>query len=224
MADLKQPELPDAKDPHIHDGMNDNIESERPRSASSTSDNTKNENSTTEDLTRGIGNLARELSRTSTTVDAELGALCPQPGSRLDPNSPSFDPYSWAKAMIRLSESDPESAPWRTLGVAFRNLDVYGWTTGAEYQKGVLDLPVDIVSWLVKLIGGNKQQRRVEILRNFEGVVEEGELLLVLGPPGSGCSTLLKTIAGETRGLDVSSDSYLNFRGLPDPLSSPQLD
>lgn len=31
----------------------------------------------------------------------------------------------------------------------------------------------------------------------------------------SGCSTFLKTIAGETHGFQVSSDSYLNYQGVP---------
>jgi ATP-binding cassette subfamily G (WHITE) protein 2 (PDR) len=30
----------------------------------------------------------------------------------------------------------------------------------------------------------------------------------------SGCSTLLKTIAGETHGFQVSPDSYLNYQGI----------
>lgn len=30
----------------------------------------------------------------------------------------------------------------------------------------------------------------------------------------SGCSTLLKTIAGETHGFQVSSESYLNYQGV----------
>jgi hypothetical protein len=31
----------------------------------------------------------------------------------------------------------------------------------------------------------------------------------------SGCSTFLKTIAGETHGFQVSADSYLNYQGVP---------
>jgi ABC-type multidrug transport system ATPase subunit len=31
----------------------------------------------------------------------------------------------------------------------------------------------------------------------------------------SGCSTLLKTIAGETHGFQVSPDSCLNYQGIP---------
>jgi ATP-binding cassette subfamily G (WHITE) protein 2 (PDR) len=31
----------------------------------------------------------------------------------------------------------------------------------------------------------------------------------------SGCSTLLKTIAGETHGFQVSPESHLNYQGIP---------
>jgi ATP-binding cassette subfamily G (WHITE) protein 2 (PDR) len=38
---------------------------------------------------------------------------------------------------------------------------------------------------------------------------------LTLKPVSSGCSTLLKTIAGETHGFQVDPESYLNYRGIP---------
>jgi ABC-type hemin transport system ATPase subunit len=38
-------------------------------------------------------------------------------------------------------------------------------------------------------------------------------MLLVLGRPGSGCSTMLKTIAGETHGLYVADNSHINYQG-----------
>ncbi|KAF5684748.1 putative ABC1 transport, partial [Fusarium denticulatum] len=165
------------------------------------------------DITQHISNLARQLSRVSTTAGTELHAFSPQPGTKLDPNSPTFDPRAWVKAFVRLLESDVGAAPSRSLGVAFKNLNVYGWGSGAEHQKTIVDYPIDVVKYLAGLVSGGKK-RRVDILRDFEGVVDEGELLLVLGPPGSGCSTLLKTIAGETAGLEVGPDSYMNFRGI----------
>ncbi|KAH8686519.1 ABC-2 type transporter-domain-containing protein [Ilyonectria robusta] len=158
--------------------------------------------------------LARQLTHASAAFDTELHAFNPQPGTQLDPGSTNFDSREWVRALIKLTESDPGAAPPRSLGVAFQKLDVFGWGSGAEHQKSVLDYPLDIVSSFVDLFGGNRNKRRIDILRNFEGVVDKGELLLVLGPPGSGCSTLLKTIAGETSGLEVSSDSYMNFRGI----------
>lgn len=53
----------------------------------------------------------------------------------------------------------------------------------------------------------------MDVLSDFEGVLEKGEMLLVLGPPGSGCSTLLKSLSGESSGLHVAPESYINFRG-----------
>ncbi|KAG9969922.1 pleiotropic drug resistance protein, ABC superfamily, partial [Aureobasidium melanogenum] len=34
------------------------------------------------------------------------------------------------------------------------------------------------------------------------------------GPPGSGCSTFLKTLTGETHGFNVDEKSYLNYQGI----------
>ena len=45
--------------------------------------------------------------------------------------------------------------------------------------------------------------KRIDILRNFEGVLRESEMLVVLGRPGAGCSTLLKTITGESHGFFI---------------------
>lgn len=36
----------------------------------------------------------------------------------------------------------------------------------------------------------------------------------MLGPPGSGCSTFLKTIAGETHGVYVDPESVINHQGI----------
>lgn len=36
-----------------------------------------------------------------------------------------------------------------------------------------------------------------KIIENFVGVLEPGEMVLCLGKPGAGCSSLLKTVAGE---------------------------
>ena len=40
-----------------------------------------------------------------------------------------------------------------------------------------------------------KAQSSRRILHNFRGAVRAGEMLLVIGKPGSGCTTFLKTLA-----------------------------
>lgn len=81
----------------------------------------------------------------------------------------------------------------------------------SDYQKTVGNLPLALLGQLRDLIGHRKHQ--VDILNNFDGIIEPGELLVVLGPPGSGCTTLLKTIAGEMNGIYLSDQSEINYRG-----------
>ena len=47
----------------------------------------------------------------------------------------------------------------------------------------------------MRLTGGAK--RRLHILRGVSGVLRPGRLALLLGPPASGKSTLLKALAGK---------------------------
>lgn len=154
-----------------------------------------------------------QLARRFTTESAHTSLGNPftaTPGGPLDPHSPSFRSKSWAKAFYNALA---QSAPQRTAGVAFQNLNVYGHGSTTDFQDSVgnsiFKLPSTVGRWL-----GTKQ-RRIDILHNVEGLVESGEMLCVLGPPGSGCSTLLKTIAGDTYGLKVAQESSINYDGIP---------
>ena len=60
---------------------------------------------------------------------------------------------------------------------------------------------------------GILEDTKVEILRGCDGLIQRGELPLVLGRPGSGCTTLLKTITGETHGISIGKESQLNYQG-----------
>ncbi|KAK7214330.1 hypothetical protein V2G26_002333 [Clonostachys chloroleuca] len=40
-------------------------------------------------------------------------------------------------------------------------------------------------------------------------------MLLVLGRPGSVCSTFLKALAGETNGLEIGTESNVCYQGIP---------
>ncbi|KAL9563946.1 hypothetical protein ACKAV7_011981 [Fusarium commune] len=68
----------------------------------------------------------------------------------------------------------------RTRGPAVEQQDTL-WT--------LLTQPFNFRSWF-------RPKETKIILRGLDGVVQKGELLLVLGRPGNGCSTFLKTITG----------------------------
>jgi ABC-type multidrug transport system ATPase subunit len=108
--------------------------------------------------------------------------------------------------------ADPNAGPPRSAGIAFRNLNVFGYGSATDYQKSVGNVWLETVSIAQKLMG--KGQRRIDILRDFEGIVNPGEMLVVLGPPGSGCSTFLKTVSGEMSGLNIEEGSYINYQGI----------
>ncbi|KAH6981773.1 ABC-2 type transporter-domain-containing protein [Ilyonectria sp. MPI-CAGE-AT-0026] len=130
--------------------------------------------------------------------------------SPLNPASPNFSGREWAKSIVELVQQD--GASFRSAGVCFQNLNVYGYGEASDYQKDVANVWLSLGSAFSQLTGGNRQ--RIDILRQFDGVVHKGEMLVVLGPPGSGCSTMLKTIAGETNGLYVDDGSYFNYQGM----------
>ncbi|CAI6338584.1 unnamed protein product [Periconia digitata] len=136
-------------------------------------------------------------------------------GSELDPHAPTFDAKLWVKSIIDLWCSDPSIGHKRNLGVAFSDLSVSGRnSTTPKYQQNTGGVLLDVITSITRHFIGTRPLKAVSILQNFEGVINDGELLLVLGPPGSGCTTLLKTIAGETTGLNVSLDTKMNFRGI----------
>lgn len=159
-----------------------------------------------------LSELAERLSRQSTQSNVLGNPFEAEEGSALDPHSPHFRYREWAKAMMKLQES--EHFPGRTAGVAFENLSVHGYGDATDYQKSVGNVWLQLLEVGKKLVGLGKKPRRIDILRESEGVVESGEMLVVLVPPGSGCSSLLKTITGDTRGLTVDSESYLNYQGI----------
>ncbi|KAK1638063.1 ABC-transporter extracellular N-terminal-domain-containing protein, partial [Colletotrichum phormii] len=128
----------------------------------------------------------------------------------LDPFGDNFDAREWAKSFYRLRS---DSCEVRKAGVAFRKLNVSGYGSDTAFQTTVGN------AWWLKAAGGMRgllriKRQQVRILHDLEGVVNDGEMLCVLGPPGSGCSTFLRTMAGDTQGTQVAEDSYLNYRGV----------
>ncbi|RAK81560.1 putative ABC multidrug transporter [Aspergillus fijiensis CBS 313.89] len=112
-----------------------------------------------------------------------------------------------------------EGYPERRLGVTWRNLTVKGISSGAAMNENVLS-QFDVV----------RQARQVRqkpalktIVSDSHGCVKPGEMLLVLGRPGAGCTTLLKMLANHREGYaqvegdvhygSMTSDEAHPYRG-----------
>ncbi|GKT89599.1 LOW QUALITY PROTEIN: ABC-2 type transporter [Colletotrichum tofieldiae] len=141
-------------------------------------------------------------------------SLFPEPSDpTIDPKNPNFDARKWAAAFYRLQTNALHGNAPNTVGLAFKDLQVYGLGTTMDYQKTVGNFFLEAAA-LASWITPSRKKQRIDILHNLEGVIQSGEMLAVLGPPGSGCTTLLKTIAGETHGFYIADGATFNYQGI----------
>ncbi|EEB90500.1 hypothetical protein MPER_11285 [Moniliophthora perniciosa FA553] len=167
-------------------------------------------------LARKVTKISEIESSKTQLSDETRGLFFTSSDPTLDPRSGKFDFRHWTRSLLDLRKRQHTQNPTCSAGVSFLNLNVYGYGHSTDYQKTVGNVLFEIPRMLKTLMGS--RGKRIDILRDFEGVVEPGELLLVLGPPGSGCSTFLKTISGETHGLYVDSRAEINYQGMPHPI------
>ncbi|KAI9162747.1 ATPase [Paramyrothecium foliicola] len=88
----------------------------------------------------------------------------------------------------------------RRLGVTWKDLTVKGANQDATFNENVL-------SQLYPLHKNGKAAEDKTIIDNSFGCVKPGEMLLVLGRPGAGCTTLLSVLSNNRRGYkEVTGD------------------
>ena len=79
--------------------------------------------------------------------------------------------------------------------------DIKVWGSNSESKSEYLETVMNILLLPLALIHkafSHKKPVDKMILHGIDGFVAEGEMLLALGRPGSGCTTLFKTLAGFT--------------------------
>jgi hypothetical protein len=106
--------------------------------------------------------------------------------------------------------ADERNVVQRRAGIVWKNLKVCGSGSAINLQKDVASLL--LAPFRYREFFGKGTEKT--ILNDFEGVLKSGEMLIVLGRPGSGCSTLLKTLMGELSGLDLKSQSEIHYNGM----------
>ncbi|KAK5728106.1 hypothetical protein LTR17_012206 [Elasticomyces elasticus] len=128
----------------------------------------------------------------------------------LNPSSPEFNLNKWIR--MRMRALDLDGIKIKRAGICFTNLSVSG-------NGAAVNLQSDVGSFFMAPLRLNEyfhvgKKPIKQILRNFDGLLRSGEMLMVLGRPGSGCSTLLKSITGELHGLNLEDGSIVHYNGI----------
>ncbi|ANB15900.1 ATP-binding cassette multidrug transporter PDR5 [Sugiyamaella lignohabitans] len=134
--------------------------------------------------------------------------------SELDPNSDHFNSVAWAKNMYQIFQSDPDRYKQRELGFAYKDLHAYGYGTDADFQATVYNTFLKAGTFVYNAATGFRNRVHVDILQSMDGLVLPSEMVVVLGRPGAGCSTFLKTVAQQTYGFHIDDTSIINYNGI----------
>jgi ATP-binding cassette subfamily G (WHITE) protein 2 (SNQ2) len=112
-----------------------------------------------------------------------------------------------AKMFGNTRQESSEEEKTRHQGVIFKHLTVKGMGIGAALQPSVGDLFLgpfrfgkNLITQGPKKAAGKPPVRT--LIDDFSGCIRPGEMLLVLGRPGAGCSTFLKMIGNQRFGFE----------------------
>ncbi|KAF2874539.1 ABC-2 type transporter-domain-containing protein [Massariosphaeria phaeospora] len=155
---------------------------------------------TEEDLFRGLSKRrTNTMTRTNTATTASSTGEEQEEINKL-----------MSRMFGRSRQEASEEEKTRHVGVVFKNLTVKGMGVGAALQPSVGDLFLGMPRFFKNLVtrGPRKTTGKPPvrtIIDNFTGSVKPGEMLLVLGRPGAGCSTFLKIIGNQRFGYEEIS-------------------
>ncbi|KAI8933315.1 hypothetical protein NX059_009940 [Plenodomus lindquistii] len=148
-------------------------------------------------------NMSRKMSRVQSrrshkgqaVTDVEKGSA----------ESSTDDEQFDLEKVLRGGREEEEAAGIKSkrIGVAWDGLTVSGIGGVKNYVKTFPDAFVsffNVFETATSLLGLGKKGKEFDILKDFKGVAKPGEMVLVLGRPGSGCTTFLKVIANQRYG------------------------
>lgn len=94
--------------------------------------------------------------------------------------------------------------------LCWKDVSVYGDDIGRATQQDALSI-FSALFGIARSLSRKPQEKR--ILHDIDGLLAPGEMLLVLGPPSSGCTTLLRTLSGQIKGLRRWS-GHISYSGI----------
>lgn len=126
----------------------------------------------------------------------------------LDPSSPQFSCRAWVRWFLA-KQRQAGSTP-RPHGVTFKDLNISGYGHETQYMETVLSTLMMPFRWRTM----TKKPKAKIIISGMNGYMGSGEMVLVLGRPGSGCSTLLRAMSNQLDGLHIDKGSTIYYSGI----------
>ncbi|GMF59265.1 unnamed protein product [[Candida] boidinii] len=137
--------------------------------------------------------------------------------------------FNLIKILNFLQRKDDENGlSNKSIDLIFKDFKIIGKNTTASKVKATSDLlltPYTLIKNAISNSNNNnsngntsngnflKQSKTRQIIRNVTGYIKPGEMLLVLGRPGAGCSTLLKGLTGETQAY-LKTEGSVTYNGI----------
>ena len=163
------------------------------------------------------------------SAEGELPASEKRSGAAIDsielestgPKGIDHDGHEAIRVLLRSQAPKGQTTP-KQIGLSFKDLSV---TAPAGNQVDVKTLPRAILNTfgpdqvrfvkdqvLARIFPNAGAPKGRSLLDSFSGIVKPGEMLLVLGRPGSGCSTFLRTVANRST---LASTGHLEYANIP---------
>jgi len=157
------------------------------------------------ELQRELSHVSRKLSRQQSRRSERHNAPSDLEKAASAEGSEEDEPFNLEETLRGNKLLEEESGiKGKQIGVIWENLTVKGMGGSKIYVPtfpdaftGFFGAPFKLAMSLCGIGGKGKE---VTILKDFFGVAKPGEMVLVLGKPGSGCTTFLKSISNQLYG------------------------
>jgi ATP-binding cassette subfamily G (WHITE) protein 2 (SNQ2) len=176
-----------------------------------------------EDMRRELTRLSLHRTRSTTKSGRRKSRRHDEEKAKEESEAEAENDFDLGEFLIsgHLERRTTAGEPAKKVGVVFKNLTVQGIETGASFVR---TLPHAVIGTfgpdLYNLICRFAPQLRVgkkppvrDLIHDFNGAIREGEMMLVLGRPGAGCTTFLKAIAND-RGAFAGVSGEVSYGGL----------
>jgi len=122
-------------------------------------------------------------------------------------------PFDLESTLRGYKATDEESGiRSKRIGIIWEGLTVTGQGGVTDFVKTFPDAFIsffNVFETAMHIFGFGRKGRDCNILKDFRGVTKPGEMVLVLGRPGSGCTTFLKVIANQRFGYSSITGEVL---------------